>query len=605
MKTKNNPSIQAFHTNTKKPKLNTKFHGFTLVELIVVITILVILGTIAFLNLGGYSGNARDSSRVSDLTNLSKSLDVVSIKSGSYPTPDNSFLVTYSGGTIWTQGTIGSSVMNTIGAIGLNMNKKPTDPLIPSKEYTYSKLVFGKAYQIKSDWEGDTLAHTPLFINQAHADSGNPTLTYIKGNYNGMVAETQTGNIHYFLAAPSIITSESGTTDITLISSKFLVNGQTNSGGLANAVNPSKLLVYSSSSLPSTITDQRLFASGIANAYSGTALATTSQIQPYTAALASGDTAALENLGGQVMTTSFGGQVATSDPPINGACGTENEQTLIDNSTIVGGGACSLGTFSGSVTGAGPWTWQCAGNFGGTIVNCSATKGAAFAAIGGTVTTSGGYTIHKFTTSGTFQITNGTATNIEYLVVAGGGGGGNASGFHPGGGGAGGFLTGTLASLSAGNYTVTVGAGGAGGVMNGLSYKGNNSSFDTIIATGGGAGGAYGNSNSSGGSGGSGGGGNPTGLGGISSPIGQGNNGAAGNGTQGGGGGGAGGPGIGMSGGPGLISSISGSPVTYAAGGSAASSVSGVANTGNGGSGRMAYSYSGGSGIVIIRYITP
>lgn len=90
---------------------------------------------------------------MSDLTNLSKSLDVVSIKSGSYPTPDNSFLVTYSGGTIWTQGTIGSSVMNTIGAIGLNMNKKPTDPLIPSKEYTYSKLVFGKAYQIKSDWE--------------------------------------------------------------------------------------------------------------------------------------------------------------------------------------------------------------------------------------------------------------------------------------------------------------------------------------------------------------------------------------------------------------------------------------------------------------------
>lgn len=59
-----------------------------------------------------------------------------------------------------------------------------------------------------------------------------------------------------------------------------------------------------------------------------------------------------------------------------------------------------------------------------------------------------------------------------------------------------------------------------------------------------------------------------------------------------------------MSGGPGLISSISGSPVTYAAGGSAASSVSSVANTGNGGSGRMAYSYSGGSGI-IIRYVTP
>jgi prepilin-type N-terminal cleavage/methylation domain-containing protein len=34
-----------------RPKVSKKYHGFTLVELIVVITILVILGTIAFLNL--------------------------------------------------------------------------------------------------------------------------------------------------------------------------------------------------------------------------------------------------------------------------------------------------------------------------------------------------------------------------------------------------------------------------------------------------------------------------------------------------------------------------------------------------------------------------
>ena len=71
--------------------------AFTLVELIVVIAILAILGTIAFLSFGEYQGSARDSARSSDLANLSKSLDLSLVKSGSYPSPDNSITVSYSG----------------------------------------------------------------------------------------------------------------------------------------------------------------------------------------------------------------------------------------------------------------------------------------------------------------------------------------------------------------------------------------------------------------------------------------------------------------------------------------------------------------------------
>ncbi len=44
--------------------------AFTLVELIVVITILAILGTIGFLSLQGYSSSARDSTRSSDLASI-------------------------------------------------------------------------------------------------------------------------------------------------------------------------------------------------------------------------------------------------------------------------------------------------------------------------------------------------------------------------------------------------------------------------------------------------------------------------------------------------------------------------------------------------------
>lgn len=67
-----------------------KLHGFTLVELIVVITILVILGTIAFVQLGGFAGSARDSARISDLTNITQGLELVLMKNGSVVPPDAS-----------------------------------------------------------------------------------------------------------------------------------------------------------------------------------------------------------------------------------------------------------------------------------------------------------------------------------------------------------------------------------------------------------------------------------------------------------------------------------------------------------------------------------
>jgi prepilin-type N-terminal cleavage/methylation domain-containing protein len=91
---------------TKQPPASRKLKGFTLVELIVVITILAILGTIGFLAIGGYSSRARDSARIGDLAQVSKSLDLSTVISGSYPLPDGSFAVTYSGGAVWNQGTV-------------------------------------------------------------------------------------------------------------------------------------------------------------------------------------------------------------------------------------------------------------------------------------------------------------------------------------------------------------------------------------------------------------------------------------------------------------------------------------------------------------------
>ena len=68
-----------------------------------------------------------------------------------------------------------------------------------------------------------------------------------------------------------------------------------------------------------------------------------------------------------------------------------------------------------------------------------AASGSAPQAVvtGGTVTTSGGFTYHTFTSSGTLSISQGALTNADYLIVGGGGGNGTNGAYFPGGGGAG------------------------------------------------------------------------------------------------------------------------------------------------------------------------
>jgi prepilin-type N-terminal cleavage/methylation domain-containing protein len=55
---------------------STKNQAFTLVELIVVITILAILGTIAFISLQGYSQDAKNSKVTSDVSSLAQKVNI-------------------------------------------------------------------------------------------------------------------------------------------------------------------------------------------------------------------------------------------------------------------------------------------------------------------------------------------------------------------------------------------------------------------------------------------------------------------------------------------------------------------------------------------------
>jgi len=273
-------------------------------------------------------------------------------------------------------------------------------------------------------------------------------------------------------------------------------------------------------------------------------------------------------------------------------------------------------------------------------------------ATGGTVTdiTDGGvnYRVHTFTSSGTFDVQGGG--EVEYLVVAGGGAGGS-HGNPGGGGGAGGYRISVIGEpsgggsshetpigVTAGAYTVTVGAGGTSTGDGTDATNGNDSSIiaSTNITSLGGGRGSTGSKDGS--SGGSGGGANYQVASGGSGTSGQGFDGGDGPGfngnyaTAGGGGaGGVGGNGDNNSaagdGGAGLQSSITGTAVFRAGGGGGASyqslpsgsggnggggdggtefvvGTNGTTNTGGGGGGGSfdAGTGNGGSGIVIIRY---
>lgn len=250
-------------------------------------------------------------------------------------------------------------------------------------------------------------------------------------------------------------------------------------------------------------------------------------------------------------------------------------------------------------------------------------------ATGGTISYSGGYTIHTFNSSSTFTLpAGGSGGNVQVLVVGGGGGGAGVGG----GGGAGGYQYNASFAITPQTYNVTVGDGGA------QDSIGNNSVFSTITANGGGTGGGF---NAGGGNGGSGGGGGPSltihQAGGTGS---QGYNGGTGghNATSWGGGGGGGGAGAvgvsatgtaGTNGGAGVTNPITGTAVCGGGGGGEVGGTVGTGGTGGGGNANINAAGSpgtpntgggggggswnnpngmgggkGGSGVVIIRYPT-
>lgn len=167
---------------------------------------------------------------------------------------------------------------------GGGLNKKPIDPL-DNSEYVYSSLAYGKAYQLKVNYEGDlnqtayrldtknvlinplasflsttsNLLTTTLevsSISEVQAAPGSPTIAYIRGNYGGLMAKTVTGSVTYVLAVPSIITGTGSIGAILSItdgslSGSLLFHGRNLK--IASSFNPNTV-VFSGAKLPTSDT---------------------------------------------------------------------------------------------------------------------------------------------------------------------------------------------------------------------------------------------------------------------------------------------------------------------------------------------------------------
>ncbi|MDD5213843.1 MAG: type II secretion system protein [Candidatus Gracilibacteria bacterium] len=180
-----------------------KTKAFTLVELIIVITIVSILATIGFISYQQYTNEARDGNRIATLKTVHKGLTISYIQKQTYTIPDDYIDIV----GVSKQGYIGDTVAKSIRGEGF---KDPKD----NTRYLYSLDSTGKKIELSGFLENkDKIkfqSNTNLFINQAFAENIDYTSRYIYtiGDNVGILLNSTTN-------APVNETISTGSIDLT------------------------------------------------------------------------------------------------------------------------------------------------------------------------------------------------------------------------------------------------------------------------------------------------------------------------------------------------------------------------------------------------------
>lgn len=120
--------------------------GFTLIEILIVVSIIGLLASIVLVGLGAFRTSGRDARRIADLRETQNALELYYTKFQKYPA--------LGGGDSWT------SLTNSLVNAGIGVSSISNDPLHPDRTYRYGVASDGQNYVLAATLE----------------DSGNPAL---------------------------------------------------------------------------------------------------------------------------------------------------------------------------------------------------------------------------------------------------------------------------------------------------------------------------------------------------------------------------------------------------------------------------------------------
>ena len=155
-----------------------KIYAFTLVELIVAITVVIILTAVGYVSFSTYVSQSRDAQRLSDTDSITLWLNLFHAHKDIYPSPSDGVDITLDGAVVWTQWVFWTGSMNELWKVFWDLR----DPL-HKNYYSYSVTQSRGEYQLayilekSSDfWDGvrwgTSVSYMPdVLLGEAYAYS--------------------------------------------------------------------------------------------------------------------------------------------------------------------------------------------------------------------------------------------------------------------------------------------------------------------------------------------------------------------------------------------------------------------------------------------------
>jgi prepilin-type N-terminal cleavage/methylation domain-containing protein len=297
--------------------MNIKTKGFTLIELLVVICIVGILAGFAVVQMNGAINTANDAKKKTNLDSIKKALVMYGIENGEkYPSEDGC--------------VIGSCP--TLDAV--------LEPFLPT------------------DTEGS-------FVYQSSEDGTSFTLSSVLSSGYSYEYDSSTG-IYSTNTPINGICGTSNGSNLSSIPSTNLCNT-----GTAGTVNGSGPWTWSCAGTDGGTTASCATGSVPTNGSCGSAHGSSYYSTPSSNLCTNGTPSSVSGSGPWTWTCNgtFGGlsPACAANISLDGTCGSSHGANL---STIPSTNLCNYGT-AGTVSGSGPWDWTCTGTNGGTTASCS------------------------------------------------------------------------------------------------------------------------------------------------------------------------------------------------------------------------------------------